>query len=59
MTELGVSLEQCAEAVIISYKKGVQDSIDYLKHVLETIDVPAMKKEILKSLQQSESKNEW
>lgn len=57
--ELGVSLEQCADAAILSYKKGIQDSIDCLKHFLETLDEDVMKKEIIKSLQQSHSKKEW
>jgi hypothetical protein len=58
-TELGVSLEQCADAVIVSYQKGIQDSIDCLKHFLDTLDVPVMKKEIIKSLQQTNSKKVW
>jgi len=57
--ELGVSLEQCAEAVVVSYQKGIQDSIDCLKHFLDTLDVVTMKKEIVKSLQQTNSKKEW
>jgi hypothetical protein len=57
--DIGVSLEDCANAVIISYQKGLQDSIDCLKHFQETLDVPAMKKEIIKTLQQKQSKAEW
>lgn len=57
--ELGVSLEQFADAVIISYQKGIQDSIDCLKHFLDTLDATAMKKEIIKSLQQTNNKKDW
>jgi hypothetical protein len=57
--ELGVSIEQCADAVIASYQKGIQDSIDSLKHFLNILDVPVMKREVIKSLQQTNNKKEW
>jgi hypothetical protein len=57
--ELGVSIEQFADAVIASYQKGIQDSIDSLTHFLNILDVPTMKKEVIESLQQANNKKEW
>jgi len=49
---VGIPLKDFAKAIIVSYRKGLEDSIKHLHHDLDTMDIEAMEKDIIKTLQE-------
>jgi len=58
--DVGISLTDFAKAIVVSYRKGIEDSISYLQNSLTTMDTKAMEEDVIKNLEkQGKVKANW